>query len=87
MKYLRVVQLVLLSYCWIPVMVQGLNQNCTKSELQDAKQTSENNHILFKESNTLRLKEIPNSAHFQRDCAFVWICCIRRGMNVWQHIL
>lgn len=33
---------------------------------------------------SLRLVETPNSVHFQRDCAFVWICCIRREMNAWQ---
>lgn len=31
-----------------------------------------------------RLVATPNSVHFQRDCAFVWICSIRREMNAWQ---
>jgi len=37
MKYLHIVQMVLLSYYWIPVVVQGLNRNYTKSESQGAK--------------------------------------------------
>lgn len=53
MKYLCIVQVVLLSYYWIPVLVQGLNQNYTKSESQDAKWTLENNPILFKKADPL----------------------------------
>lgn len=89
MKYLCIVQTALLSYYWIPVLVQGLNQNYTKSESQDAKWTLENNPILFKKSwsFSVRLDKILNSVHFQRDCPFVWICCIRRGTNAWQHVL
>lgn len=33
---------------------------------------------------SLRLVEAANSVHFQMDCAFVRICCIRREMNAWQ---
>lgn len=45
--------MVLLSYYWIPVVVQGLNQNYMKSESQDAKRTPESNPILFKEADPL----------------------------------
>lgn len=40
-------------YSWIPVVVQGLNQNYTKAESQPMKQTPQNNPILFKEAGPL----------------------------------